>query len=247
MDSVLIAANDYIGTPYQLPDCQLDGRNWRAFIAEHQPNIPINLVVERTRDEMREDAVAWRKTIRDGQLGGYIYSGHGSDPRSASEPDLHNEALVGVDGKLWLDDDFAAVMAEGEGHVMVILDSCFSGGMARGFLTLDMLARDRFFGNVIVPRYLPSEPPTSPLSLRRHSYRAFNHHGALWSASSEREVSFSTGQGGAFSRAAQAAWKDGMTWKAWHEAVTPAYIPTSSFPQHPKLTGKMLFEKVALA
>jgi len=59
------------------------------------------------------------------------YTGHGSSipDQSGDEADGRDECLVLCYNEPWIDDDFAATINSFEGNVIVILDSCLSGGM----------------------------------------------------------------------------------------------------------------------
>lgn len=76
----------------------------------------------------------------------FFYSGHGGRSRAAaidpSDPDGFGEYLALPEGSRLTDDELAAALP-GRGRVLVVLDSCFSGGFARD--TIDRPGRAGIF------------------------------------------------------------------------------------------------------
>ena len=133
--ALIIGISDYPGTENDLPcpakdalaikNALLAGNNW------HSNNIKF-LVNEQASVSNVENALSWlisKETANDVSL--IYFCGHGGqidDKYPYDESDGKDEFLALYDGG-WLDDTMAVILNQFNGHVVVILDSCFSGGM----------------------------------------------------------------------------------------------------------------------
>ncbi|HED65260.1 MAG TPA: caspase family protein, partial [Planctomycetes bacterium] len=143
---VFLGISDYPGTDNDLPLCDRDAVHLQRVLVEHAGMEPEDGLVLINR-EARIDAV--RKAVRDvagrmqdGDLFVFFYSGHGARVKRTElvphDPDGHDaldEALVLYDEPL-LDDDLDTLLASVDhGTVLVILDSCFSGGFSKDVIS----------------------------------------------------------------------------------------------------------------
>ena len=133
--ALIIGISDYPGTENDLPcpakdalaikNALLAGNNW------HSNNIKF-LVNEQASVSNVENALSWlisKETANDVSLIYFCgHSGQIDDKYPYDESDGKDEFLALYDGG-WLDDTMAVILNQFNGHVVVILDSCFSGGM----------------------------------------------------------------------------------------------------------------------
>lgn len=154
-------------------------------------------------------------------------SGHGSVYATLHELDLTGEAFCLADGLLKDTELLALLCAFKPGvRIVVIADTCFSGGMSRGrMLGLSKAAPD-YVRRAIAPQETPRIVPQA---------------GVLWLlACGENETALSTGKGGAFTSSLYRVWKNYapadkavLTWRRWFEDTAAFMKPI--FAQHPRL------------
>lgn len=140
---VFVGINDYPGDG-DLPYCDADAtRTARVFRRHFGMDRDHSVVL--TNSEATPENI--RKAIADigGQAGPddmfvFFYSGHGDQvPRDAgpdtADPDGNDETLAVYDGDL-VDDEIAAMFDNiNAGTSLVVVDSCFSGGLAKDLVT----------------------------------------------------------------------------------------------------------------
>ena len=199
MRKALHIGQNYTGSPYELPDCHLDAlrmldiseaSGYDSVAYAKEGFIPIL-----SAEDFIAELIALREHSTPKSFTLISYSGHGTQYYSSSEADRQEEALVfwsGGEISLFPDDDFRKLLFEIKGTVFVTLDCCYSRGMERN---VAKPGRTRRFiecpPNARVVRY---EGKLSKAAAAQNRVYFLN-------ASSESEVSWSTGQGGLFTRA----------------------------------------------
>lgn len=201
LSQALIVGLNYTGSPYQLPDCHLDANNIEALALEAGYNVTKSTTTFVPDDMVRVlGEFAKASTSKSETL--IMFSGHGTQWDSDSEPDGFDEGICLWDGKrirVFTDDDFRACISRIKGSVYVPFDSCFSGGMAK--LARRMMGRYadewqpkllRFSDDFVIDRPFGEFTPKSPV-MSGKVYMMF--------ASAEHQESISTGRGGLFTNA----------------------------------------------
>jgi len=198
MKRAIIIGLDYTGEPYALPDCEQDADMMAAILqkqgvdtyyvkrGECSPSWLMShlMNVEATRQKPGDTL--------------YIYfSGHGTQFPDPTEENNVGEALCLYSKKggiiLLKDNDFKAAIDRIPGTKIVILDSCFSGGMDREAVEpKEGMRRKR----------LAFDPKTMVMfeSIAKRDVFRFAPQYYLF-ACGEEQVSYSTGNGGAFTLA----------------------------------------------
>jgi hypothetical protein len=132
--ALLVGINDYPGFASDLPSCTQDVAAMgdllsRSYGYELTTLVDTDASLANVRDAIAElcsDVTEADRVV-------YYYSGHGT---TIPRVDAVEECLVLADGSLLPDDDFVKAFAPlPAGTGLVILDSCFSGGMAKLFGT----------------------------------------------------------------------------------------------------------------
>ena len=207
MKRAMIIGLNYTGQPYALPDCEMDAQAMREMLESNGVDCQVSTgqcsaewliahltTVEATRQK-KSDTL-------------YLYfSGHGTQIYSGTDPfeaDRYDEAIClykkGVGIQVLKDHDLRAALDKIPGTKIVILDSCFSGGMAREVRKPGKARKFVQYDAGSMEVYKSETPktitPKSPL------YYMF--------ACAEQEVSYSTGIGGAFTLALKRERVDGM-------------------------------------
>jgi hypothetical protein len=197
MKRAIIIGLNYTGEPYALPDCErdadmmaamLESRGVETFVQKGECS-PNWLLSHLTITE------ATRQTIADTL---YLYfSGHGTQFTDPTEPNGIGEALCLYSKKggiiLLKDNDLVAALDRIPGTKIVIFDSCFSGGMNRETAEPQ---------EGMQKKYLAFDPETMVMyeSIARRDVLRYTPQYFLF-ACGEAQVSYSTGNGGAFTLA----------------------------------------------
>lgn len=191
---------NYAGSPYALPDCHLDAQAMeaRASVAGFSTEIKGGVY---SIDNFLADYERLRSKAKKSDTTLISYSGHGTQWNSRAESDGYEEGLCFWNGKnieVLPDDDFKLLMEKIPGRVIVVLDSCFSGGMSR-------LAKPTPQAGIGLRRFIPFQPdfeiyrPPQARDLPR-AVNAIGNKIYYLFACQEQEVSYSTGHGGLFTR-----------------------------------------------
>lgn len=200
MKRAIVIGINYTGEPYALPDCEQDAEMVAAMLESRDVEVHLQkgecsaswllshlTHVEATR-QRPEDTL-------------YIYfSGHGTQYPDKTEPKGIGEAICLYNRKggivLLKDDDLVAALDRIPGTKIVILDSCFSGGMNRETVEPQPGMKKK---------YLNFDPHTMPLfeSIATRDVFRMGPQYFLF-ACGEDQVSYSTGNGGAFTLALDA-------------------------------------------
>lgn len=245
--SCLTVGFGYPNTGMDLPDTVLDSEQKRdLFRSVLPPEVEVVWQRDRGKSEYRNDLLSCVEVPQAHDEVALIYdSGHGTRVRGGDEEDGWNEAIVtmpkpGEAGIQIIDDELARIFARCRGQVVYLSDRCFSGGFSRA-----AFARDLFFGNTRLPRFYPTDVPEPGEKVWFASKLSGTAWGLLASASAEGEVSYSTGQGGAWSLAWNAAFARDLSLREINRALK-AKFDTASYPQHPKLVGKLALKTARL-
>lgn len=140
--ALLVGIGEYGGRTSDLDNTAEDARTLARVLQERtgvEPEDAVLLVdseatVERFRASLA--ALADRMTSADQLV--VFFSGHGGRLRrssfQAADPDSVDETLSFYDGEL-TDDELAALLDAVPGRILLILDSCFSGGFAKDVIS----------------------------------------------------------------------------------------------------------------
>jgi len=135
--ALIIGVGDYNGDgdcndENELPMCQNDALYMKYALLQGG-KWDIQMLNSRvTLDKVKDKINNWMLPNEDDNDVSLIYhTGHGSylTDINGDEADGKDECLVLCYHDYWIDDDFAATINSFEGNVIVILDSCLSGGM----------------------------------------------------------------------------------------------------------------------
>lgn len=197
MKRAIIIGINYTGEPYALPDCEqdadmmaamLESRGVETFVQKGECSASWLLshltITEANRQEPGDTL--------------YIYfSGHGTQFPDPTEPNGIGEALCLYSKKggiiLLKDNDLVAALDRVPGTKIVFFDSCFSGGMNRETVEPQ---------EGMQKKYLAFDPEKMVLyeSIARRDVLRYTPQYFLF-ACAEDQVSYSTGNGGAFTLA----------------------------------------------
>lgn len=140
--ALLVGIGDYGGRISNLDNTADDARNLERVLVERVGVAPADAVllvdgaatVERFRESLTD--LADRMTPADQIV--VFYSGHGGrlrrDSFQAADPDAVDETLSLYDADL-TDDELASLLDAVPGRVLLILDSCYSGGFAKDVIS----------------------------------------------------------------------------------------------------------------
>lgn len=160
----------------------------------------------------------------------FVYSGHGTQI-PGNEPDLYDEAIcLWKNGyiDLFRDDRLKSKLDEFKGQVVVIFDSCYSGGMDRNLTmgTKRFIEYDRIVPNPLFPVVVPTLPETIESNLTDYNKPRIN----FMFASSEDEVSWESNGHGFFTGSLLKHWDKG---KRYITQIMPLIYKDVQADQHP--------------
>lgn len=161
----------------------------------------------------------------------WSHSGHGTQhyDSSGDEEDYYDEAIVCSDGQLLLDDEIreAISWAEEGVHIVVLLDTCFSGTGTRK-ARADLGKR----------RYIPPKTPIPPNAKLRHRFLSEESMvEILITGCGDDEYSYEGADYGVFTKTSDETYEWGITYQEWWERIRKI-LPSTQFPQSPKLEGR---------
>ena len=128
--ALLVGINDYPGFNSDLPSCVDDVRAMTELLSRSYGfECTVLIDQQATQSGLLDGIKALCADITSDDRVVFYYSGHGA---SVPRADLIEECLVLADGSLLADDAFVAAFKDvPPGAALVILDSCFSGGLAK--------------------------------------------------------------------------------------------------------------------
>lgn len=270
--ALCIGINNYPGTQMDLAGCVNDASDWSAALAERGFQVRRLLDAQATKAAMTQGLQDVIAAAAPGDCVVITYSGHGTyvPDTSGDEADGLDEGLCPYDiktgGGALLDDEIHGLFSGRRSgvHLVLISDSCHSGTVTRAVPGVDDdagLPRPRFLpmGNWLpaeqLPRAASGRPATTVAvaSGQTPFARAMSRgDDVLFAGCKEGPNNFSYDArirgrpNGAFSYYALKALRSlspAATYADWLAAVTPAALPSASYPQIPQLVGS----KAALA
>lgn len=197
MKRAIIIGINYTGEAYALPDCEQDADTMAAML-EKQGVETFLQKGDCSPDWLLSHLAHVSATQQTAKDTLYIYfSGHGTQFPDPDEKNGTGEALCFYSKKggivLLKDNDLVAAIDRIPGTKIVILDSCFSGGMNRDTVQPTSFERKK---------YLKFDPETMPVfeSIVKRDVSRFLPQYFIF-ACAEDQVSYSTGNGGVFTLA----------------------------------------------
>lgn len=156
----------------------------------------------------------------------FVYSGHGTQI-PGNEPDQYDEAIcLWKNGyiDLFRDDRLRDKLNEFKGQVVVIMDSCFSGGMDRNLT----IGRKKYveYDRIVFPPTIPTLPEQIESKLTDYNKPRIN----FMFASSEQEVSWESNGHGFFTGSLIKNWDSG---RRYITQLMPLIYKDVQQDQHP--------------
>jgi hypothetical protein len=200
MKRAIVIGLNYTGEDYDLPDCEIDADVMAALLRGGA-----GAQVEVTKGECSpESIVSYLVNVaatqqKNGDTLYLYFSGHGTQFFDPLEPDSTGEAICLYDDRKGIsilkDHDLRNALDKIQGTKIVILDSCFSGGMERAA----MIGRAGYTRKFVT--YNPDTMPVyrAPKTLKTDPKPPGKTYFLF--ASAENEYSYSTGDGGLFTKA----------------------------------------------
>lgn len=199
MKRALCIGLNYTDSPYELPDCDMDAYEIAARAGREYRRVDVKKGPFGARDFV--EAVQYLQNTRSKSDTTLItFSGHGTqwaEPIN-SEKDITREGLCLWNGKeieVLPDDDFRHLLEAIPGTVIVLLDSCYSGGMDK------MAGSPRLSGNW-QKKFVPFNDDFKIIHVEPSLSRAVKGANRMYFmfACGKNEVSWSTGDGGLFTK-----------------------------------------------
>lgn len=265
--ALCIGINNYPGTHMDLAGCVNDANAWEAELKARGFEVTKLLDAQATKAAMVKAIHDTIAPAVSGEVVVITYSGHGTyvPDTSGDEIDGLDEGLCPHDiqtgGGALLDDEIHALFTQRKGGVRLVLisDSCHSGTVTRAAVPdpdADDVPKPRFLpmGNWLPESQLPRGASGKPLAtvnapggtspMAKAMSRRFGD--LLLAGCKEGPNNFSydariAGKpAGAFTYYALKALKSlpaTATYGQWHAAISPAFLPTASYPQIPQIVG----------
>jgi len=265
--ALCIGINNYPGTHMDLAGCINDAEDWAAELSGRGFSVARLIDAEATKAAMVAGMQEVIGGAASGDLVVITYSGHGTyvPDLDGDELDGLDEGLCPHDlqtgGGALLDDEIHALFAARADGVRLVLvsDSCHSGTVTRAAAAdpdADDAPRPRFMpmGNWLpadrLPRGASGKPLANvPVATGRSPFAGALSRGEgdlLLSGCKEGPNNFSYDArikdrgNGAFTYYALKTLKTlqpGATYADWMAAISPAFLPSVSYPQSPQIVG----------
>lgn len=265
--ALCIGINNYPGTHMDLAGCVNDAKDWSAELGARGFAVTQLLDAAATKAAMVQALSAVIGQAARGDSVVITFSGHGTyvPDLNGDEVDGLDEGLCPHDiqtgGGALLDDEIAALFGARKTGVRLVLisDSCHSGTVTRAAVDPDVsddVPRPRFLpmGNWMRPDQLPRGASGRPAATVAVSSGASPFASAmnkglsdlLMSGCKEGANNFSYDARikgrpvGAFTYYALKTLKTlppGASYADWHAAITPKFLPSTTYPQSPQLVG----------
>jgi hypothetical protein len=268
--ALCIGINNYPGTQMDLRGCVNDAEDWATELASRGFTVKKLIDDKATKAAMVDAFKAIVQGAAPQDVVVITYSGHGTyvPDQNGDEADGFDEALCPYDIQTnnapFIDDEIHAIFETRKPGVRVVLiaDSCHSGTVTRAVATAnpDDLPRPRFLpmGNWMsadkLPRTLARNAGTKAAARPSPFAKALKatESDLLLSGCQEGRNNFSYDAkikgrpNGAFSYYALKTLKSlapTATYADWHAAITPSYLPSTSYPQSPQIVGNAAARK----
>lgn len=227
MKRAIIIGLNYIGQPYALPDCEQDADMMAAMLEKQ--GVETTVIKGECSPSWFMSHLLHVATTKQGPKDTlYIYfSGHGTQHPDKTEKNGIGEALCFYEKRrgitLLKDNDLVAALDRIPGTKIVILDSCFSGGMDKDSVApIEGMKRKSL-------QYDPETMPFHGAEIARDVLRRTPQYYLF--ACSEEQVSYSTGNGGAFTIALKQC--DRLGYRTLSKIVKAARAACYSYGQTP--------------
>jgi hypothetical protein len=265
--ALCIGVNNYPGTHMDLAGCVNDANDWAAELGSRGFAVTKLLDSQATKAAMEKAFRSIIGGAAEGDVVVITFSGHGTyvPDQNGDEIDGLDEGLCPYDlqtgGGALIDDEIHEIFLSRKPGVRLVLisDSCHSGTVTRAAAPdpdVDAAPRPRFMpmGNWLPEDQLPkgangkplsSIPVTSPTSAFEKGLSRKSGD-LLLAGCKEGPNNFSYDAkikgrpNGAFTYYALKALKElpaTATYKQWHAAFAPRYLPSASYPQSPQIWG----------
>lgn len=265
--ALCIGINDYPGTDMDLKGCVNDANDWADELGRRGYAVTRMLDARATKAAMVEGMRSLIGAAGFGDTVVITFSGHGTyaPDRDGDEADRLDEALCPYDiatgGGALIDDELRALFAARKGGVKLVLisDSCHSGTVNR------LAAADPDAPQQARPRFMPmgnwmkgDAARPFPIGSAASTQLAVNGN-SPWIGAMLRQAGdllmagcqegpnkfsydavISGRPNGAFTYYALRTLRTlpaTATYADWMKAVTPAFLPSASYPQSPQLVG----------
>lgn len=265
--ALCIGINNYPGTHMDLAGCVNDANAWEAELKGRSFEVGKLLDAQATKAGIVDGIARVIDASASGDLVVITFSGHGTyvPDTSGDEIDGLDEGLCPHDiqtgGGALLDDEIHALFGARKGGVRLVLisDSCHSGTVTRAAVRdpdADDAPMPRFLpmGNWMREDQLPRGASGKPLASVQVSSGASPFSKAmsrrfgdlLLAGCKEGPNNFSydariagkpTGAFTYYALKALRGLPPEATYGQWHAAITPAYLPSASYPQTPQIVG----------
>ena len=251
---LFIGINDYKGTQNDLYGCVNDANDWSALIAPTCSTTSLLLNGQASRAGIINGILGLFRKLAKGDTGIITYSGHGTwvPDRNGDEADKRDEALVGADLQLILDDELHAMLSTrlAGTNIFFVTDSCNSGTVYRMFNPIGE-------SPVLAPRIRFLPPEKLPLSASDHAraekvatLRAASkspvivantiHYAGCLETQYSYDAIFGSRPNGAFTYCALKALKSlpkrATTYATWFKTIQ-RMLPTAQYPQTPVMNA----------
>lgn len=193
MKRAIIIGLNYTGEEYALPDCEIDAEIMAGML--DKAGVETTIITGECRPEWLVSHLINVEGTRMRKIDTlYLYfSGHGTQVQDKTESGNIGEAICLYDKRRGIvalrDDDLKAAIDRIPGTKIIILDSCFSGGMDRGAVEPGLLRKYIAYPHMEIYRSY----------ITRDVYRLTPQYFLF--ACGEGQVSYSTGNGGTFTLA----------------------------------------------
>lgn len=141
---VFVGISDYPGRDNDLDFCAADAQELHDVFVSNRfaRSDRVTLLRDRqaTRARMLEAIGSYASQVRRDETLVIFFSGHGDSVRSSGERDGSDETIELYDGAI-LDDELAAALQSVRGRVILVVDACYSAGLAK-----DVITRPGWFG-----------------------------------------------------------------------------------------------------
>lgn len=226
---LLAIASNYTGTINELPDCVLDSENVIKAFSPFCETAESITGKDATRDGIRSAVAEFIGSLKSNDLGLLYFSGHGTQDKVQGKK---VEAIVCDGFELIYDFEMRVDLNRRvDGSLLCALaDSCYSGGLSRDFNRAK--ARTMPVAQAVRHRIrFPVRTPKRP--------------NAIFEGCDTKELSYSTGTGGAMTNVLLKAFaerKDATTLPALYKRVRKS-LPSKQWPQTPQFVCDKVLEK----